>query len=162
VSAYPRWLLLEQAAFADLPLRPVPPQPAAPQEHLMKTCTKCGRPTTSADRLCGNRARAKCAELSSGGAVTANAEPAAPKRARPPKKPSVSLSDGETWQSKFNRLHLALGLDPVTAIEAHCRTWVEATTSRALGEPAKPVRLHPRRFNADGTPRADSEAAAEG
>lgn len=73
-------------------------------------------------------------------------------RTRRAEAPPISLRKGESWLSKFKRLHEALGLDAEEAIETHCRTWVEATTSRALGTPAKPVKLHPRRADAEVQP----------
>lgn len=112
-------------------------------------CTKCGKELRSDNTkgICG--AGTACKTRAAGASAPPTARKT--KRVAPAEAPPASVEMGESWLTKFTRLHDALGLNAEAAIEKHCREWVEATTSRALGSPAaKPVRLHSRRSEEPG------------
>jgi hypothetical protein len=140
-----------------------PPHNEAPEVmHMAKTCSRegCTNPLGPANKsgVCSPCQQGRTAHLS--GAVPKpprkrkDADDAVLARAglaeTIDKAPADSAAlaaptPDETWLAKFYRLHEALGLDADGAIEEHCRSWVEAVTSRALGQAAaKPVRLHAR------------------
>jgi hypothetical protein len=98
-------------------------------------CTTCGKQLRSV-------APGECWKCrTSKGAKGAASQ--APKPKAPVKVTTRKLKG--TWLERFTQLHEALGLDGSAALEEYCRAWVEATTARALGQLAKPVKLYPRR-----------------
>lgn len=124
-------------------------QLAAPPEVTMsKNCSKCGKELRSDNTkgFCGQVAQCK-ARQGAGGEAVAPSKPKTPPKLKREKKPDVG------WLVRFRQLHEALGLDAEAALEQHCRQWVEATTSRALAQSAKPVRLH--------SPRAEQQPSTE-
>jgi len=115
-------------------------------------CKKCGRETSSADGICGNRGRVECERLAGSRGDDAvlerveasSAKPKTPPKSKKEKEPPPPPTDVE----EFFTLAEALGLDAQKMLDGWCRQWVEKVRARALGS----------RPSADAPPDVQSDA----
>jgi hypothetical protein len=119
---------------------------------MMKSCTRCGRPTGSKYGVCGNRALKRCAELAKAYEVKvtpkalppvlgSNPEPKRKTKLRVPRNGLVlpynaPVEPGKkpeaSWLEKFRSFSAAMGVDGESMIEAWAKDRVQRMQQAAL------------------------------